>query len=164
MDRKKWMEQRRKEKEARGTRGPSNNINDYLPDGGSRSYSRSPIKPRTGGVNPGDDDIGNLIQRHSASREGSPPGVPDEPAANQRYRRKALQRVYQEFDLDGGGDVGGEEMMALGQARRALGQKEGVWTREQNEALMANMGAEGEPGTVSMANFINYFDEKLEQA
>ena len=41
-------------------------------------------------------------------------------------RVQKLRQVYCEFDLDGGGDVGSEELLALGQARRKLGQKAGV--------------------------------------
>ena len=71
-----------------------------------------------------------------------------------------LQKVYKEFDLGGDGSVGAEEMLALGQARRRLGQKQGEWTREMNQNMMGNMGADSE-GNVSMSNFVSYFNEKL---
>ena len=44
-------------------------------------------------------------------------------------RMKRLQDVYREFDLDGGGEVGFEEMFELGKARRKLGQKSGKQKR-----------------------------------
>ena len=64
-----------------------------------------------------------------------------------------------------GGDVGFEELLALGQARRRLGHKSGVWTHEQNLSLMNNMGAVEDPAsgqlTVSETNFVSYFSDIL---
>ena len=57
-----------------------------------------------------------------------------------------LSNVYREFDLDGGGDVGEDELLELGQARRRLGQKEGEWTVEDNQRLMQRIGPD-EQGT-----------------
>ena len=66
-------------------------------------------------------------------------------AAMEDMRRAALLRaVYHEFDLDGGGDVGAEELMEVGQARRRLGQKSGEWTEANNRALMRKMGPDEE--------------------
>ena len=53
---------------------------------------------------------------------------------------RATQDVYREFDLDGSGEVGFDEMLALGKARRALGQKRGEWTEAMNERMMERMG------------------------
>ena len=55
-------------------------------------------------------------------------------------RAALLQKVYNEFDLDGGGDVGEEELLELGRARRRLGQKSGEWTPRANRALVRKMG------------------------
>ena len=71
-----------------------------------------------------------------------------------------LRVVYREFDLDGSGRVGAEEMLALGQARRKLGQKKGEWTHEMNMNLMKIMGMD-QNEHVSMDNFVEYFDSKL---
>ena len=68
--------------------------------------------------------------------------------------------MYAEFDLDGGGDVGEDEMMALGQARRKLGQRSGEWTREMNSGMLKAMGA-GADGNFSMEQFVLYFDANL---
>ena len=68
--------------------------------------------------------------------------------------------MYDAFDLDGGGDVGEDEMLALGQARRKLGQKSGEWTREQNRNMMSNMGADRR-GNVTADRFVAFFNEKL---
>ena len=66
-------------------------------------------------------------------------------AAMEDMRRAALLRaVYHEFDLDGGGDVGAEELMEVGQARRRLGQKSGEWTEANNRALMQQIGPDEE--------------------
>ena len=59
-------------------------------------------------------------------------------------RATLLRAVYHEFDLDGGGDVGEEELMEVGQARRRLGQKSGEWTEANNRALMQQIGADEE--------------------
>ena len=62
-------------------------------------------------------------------------------ASLEGMRRAALlQKVYNEFDLDGGGDVGEEELLELGRARRRLGQKSGEWTPRANRALVRKMG------------------------
>jgi len=71
-----------------------------------------------------------------------------------------LRSVYREFDLDGGGDVGEDELFALGTARRKLGQKTSSWTKGQNETMMRNMGCDKEMN-VSMESFVKYFNEKL---
>ena len=54
----------------------------------------------------------------------------------------ALKMIYHLFDLDGGGDVGEEELLELGQARRRLGQKQGEWTMENTRQLMEKMGTD----------------------
>ena len=68
----------------------------------------------------------------------------------ERERRlDSLCRVYEEFDVNGDGTVSSQEMLALGQARRDLGQKGGEWTKEQNESMMRRMGQD-QKGHVSM--------------
>ena len=64
------------------------------------------------------------------------------------------------MDLDGSGVMGAPELLALGQARRKLGHKSGEWTEAQNIAMMAKMGAD-KHGTITMGNFVEYFDEIL---
>merc|ERR1711934_910182 len=73
----------------------------------------------------------------------SPRATKDRAQKEKNDRRAvALRKVYREFDLDGGGDVGGEEMLALGKARRKLGQKKGEWTQDMNQRLLENMGVD----------------------
>ena len=59
-------------------------------------------------------------------------------------RASLLRAVYHEFDLDGGGDVGEEELMEVGQARRRLGQKSGEWTEANNRTMMQHIGPDEE--------------------
>ena len=77
-------------------------------------------------------------------------------------RRVALENCYREFDLDGSGAVGAEELLALGKARRKLGQVSGEWTEEMNTQMMQDMGA-NENGQVTMQDFVQFFDKKLPQ-
>ena len=79
--------------------------------------------------------------------------APMTPCTRKEHRTTSLQKVYTEFDLDGGGDVGSDEMLALGQARRALGQKSGEWTEANNEKLLRHMNADGE-GNVTAESFV----------
>ena len=79
---------------------------------------------------------------------------------NQDYRQGELRKVYQEFDLDGGGDVGKEELLVLGQTRRKLGQKEGKWTDGMNDTLMTKIGTDRK-GNLPENNFVKYFDGTL---
>ena len=76
------------------------------------------------------------------------------------HRESVLRTVFNEFDLDGSGDVGEEEMFALGRKRRALGQKSGEWTLEMNRQMLRNMGVNAH-GLVSQDDFVSYFDQKL---
>ena len=73
--------------------------------------------------------------------------------APQDQRIYALQQVYREFDLDHGGDVGADELLALGKARRVLGQKPGEWTQEQNKRVLQRMNADKD-GNVTLDNFV----------
>ena len=57
-------------------------------------------------------------------------------------RRMALAMVYHQFDLEGNGSVGEEELLELGQARRRLGQKHGEWTIQNTRQLMQKMGTD----------------------
>lgn len=57
-------------------------------------------------------------------------------------RKMALTMVYHQFDLDGNGSVGEEELLELGQARRRLGQKQGEWTIENTRQLIEKMGTD----------------------
>eukprot|EP00658_Telonema_sp_P-2_P053533 TRINITY_DN4209_c0_g2_i2.p1 TRINITY_DN4209_c0_g2~~TRINITY_DN4209_c0_g2_i2.p1 ORF type:complete len:528 (-),score=129.65 TRINITY_DN4209_c0_g2_i2:53-1636(-) len=81
-------------------------------------------------------------------------------AAEQARREAALRKVYQEFDLDGGGDVGDDELLVLGQTRRKLGQKSGSWTKGMNDSLMAKIGTDKE-GNLPMSNFVKHFNDSL---
>ena len=64
-------------------------------------------------------------------------------------RRMALAMVYHQFDLDGNGSVGEEELLELGQARRRLGQKHGEWTIQNTHALLQTMIGDGDEGQYS---------------
>jgi len=75
-------------------------------------------------------------------------------------RLLALSKVFKLFDLDGGGDIGEEELMLLGKARRAAGHRSGEWTDEQNKAMMKRMGM-NRNGCVSEEAFVVYFDNTL---
>ena len=63
-------------------------------------------------------------------------------AVTRRQRADKLTRVYREFDIDGNGSVGEDELLQLGRARRKLGQKQGVWTAAMNRALMKKIGTD----------------------
>ena len=91
----------------------------------------------------------------------SPSNRPTDPSMQGAdVRLEKLRNVYREFDLDGSGDVGFDEMLALGQVRRKLGHKSGEWTVEKNNSLMINMGAD-KAGNVTMERFVSYFDDSL---
>merc|ERR1712195_415720 len=75
-------------------------------------------------------------------------------------RQASLVKVYEEFDLDGGGDVGEHELLLLGQTRRKLGQKGGEWTKEMNDKLMRKIGTDGF-GNIPSKCFAKHFDAAL---
>jgi len=77
-----------------------------------------------------------------------------------KRREAALQGVYREFDIDGDGHVGLEEMLILGQTRRKLGQKQGEWTREMNRSLMDRIGPDANDD-LPETNFVRYFNGSL---
>ena len=59
---------------------------------------------------------------------------------DKEQRQAELRKVYREFDLEGSGDVGADELLLLGQTRRKLGQKGGQWTAQNNANLMQKIG------------------------
>ena len=71
--------------------------------------------------------------------------------------------MYREFDLDGDGRVSAEEMLALGRARRKLGQIQDEWTMEQNEKLMRLTQVDGN-GPAHESFFVKYFDRVLPES
>jgi len=75
-------------------------------------------------------------------------------------RLRALSKVFKLFDLDGGGDIGEEELMLIGRARRVAGHKSGEWTAAQNRAMMRRMGMH-QGGLVGEEAFVIYFDNTL---
>ena len=71
-------------------------------------------------------------------------------AEGEKSRRiESLCALYEAFDVNGDGTVSHKEMFALGQTRRALGQKEGEWTHAMNNKMMLKMGCD-QYGHVSM--------------
>ena len=50
--------------------------------------------------------------------------------------------------------------MQLGEARRTLGQRAGVWDKAANDKLVARLGGEAD-GKISGENFVKYFAEQM---
>lgn len=91
-------------------------------------------------------------QSRSQSRAASPaPGLD---------RSVAMREVFDLFDLDLSGKIEREELLQLGIARRALGQKNGEWTDEMNDRLIAKLGG-GSDGKVACDMFVHYFVSAL---
>jgi len=87
-------------------------------------------------------------------REGSIRGID---------REEILSEVYRAFDIEGLGDVGEDEIFALGTERRKLdlgGQKKTPWTRENTVDLLKAMICD-ENMKVSMSNFVSFFKDNL---
>merc|ERR1711865_808535 len=91
---------------------------------------------------------------------GSASVTPQKSTTKPFNRYNALCKVFQQFDLDGSGEIETKELLALGQARRKLGQKSGAWTEEKNAKLVKNMDTDGD-GTVNEKEFSGYFDKSL---
>ena len=67
--------------------------------------------------------------------------------------------VFHLFDLDNNNTIESEELMQLGAARRALGQKSGVWDEAANEKLVAKLGGSVD-GKISGEKFVQYFAQQ----
>jgi len=78
----------------------------------------------------------------------------------QQRRNAALAKVFEAFDEDGSGAVEAGELLALGKARRKLGQKGGEWSEAQNARLLKKMDTDGS-GTIDCEEFCSYFAEAL---
>ena len=118
------------------------------------NYVRTPKKHR-GNSQPPQNTSATVPK---ATPDTSPVATPVKSDA--AARATALKSVYAAFDLDGGGDVGAEELMELGIARRKLGQKQGTWSVDQNNRLMAKIDMDGD-GVISESEFINFFTVSL---
>ena len=70
-------------------------------------------------------------------------------------RQDSLHEVFQAFDINGDGTIGYDELLALGQARRKLGQKQGEWTHEMNKRMLSRMDRNGD-GRVVANEFVNF--------
>lgn len=107
---------------------------------------------------------GSLVK--ASGGDVQPPAMRSPPTAkplgtiNIVERKRRLAEIYKEFDLDGNGEVGADELLALGKTRRFLGHKGGEWTEHQNRNLLRNMGAD-QHGNVSEESFCKYFDKAL---
>jgi len=71
-----------------------------------------------------------------------------------------MAKVHKLFDIDNGGYIEAEELLALGKMRRSLGQKQGEWTKEMNDRFMAKLDSSGD-GKLEMAEFSSYFNGQL---
>jgi len=117
-----------------------------------REASKSATTPKAAGARTTSASGSSAARTQTAQAESSP--------KTKSYRENNLRKVYQEFDLDGGGDVGDDELLLLGQTRRKLGQKSGSWTKAMNDSLMAKIGVD-KNGSIPENNFVNYFHETL---
>ena len=88
------------------------------------------------------------IPEDGASTSGYPPppvgGAPSTAKSRPRRRVSILRDVFRAFDLDDSGEIEPEELLALGQARRDLHQRDGVWTEKDNLRLVAEMDNNGD--------------------
>ena len=59
-------------------------------------------------------------------------------------REQALRTVFTKFDLDSSGVIEAKELLALGKARRTLGQKSRLWSEDKNDALVQKLDFNGD--------------------
>merc|ERR1711988_293235 len=76
------------------------------------------------------------------------------------HRRQRLQSVFGAFDLDRSGSIEVSELLELGRARRATGQRTGEWSPDRNRRLVQRLDTDGD-GKVSEAEFVRHFSEAL---
>eukprot|EP00658_Telonema_sp_P-2_P078245 TRINITY_DN7287_c0_g1_i6.p1 TRINITY_DN7287_c0_g1~~TRINITY_DN7287_c0_g1_i6.p1 ORF type:complete len:465 (-),score=192.02 TRINITY_DN7287_c0_g1_i6:334-1728(-) len=80
--------------------------------------------------------------------------------AEKHRRQEALLKVFKEMDDDDSGYVEAAELLLLGQARRKLGHKQGEWTVEKNDKMVAKMDKNGD-GHISAEEFAAHFETIL---
>ena len=78
----------------------------------------------------------------------------------QAKRKAQLLGVFGMFDLDDSGVIEPRELLKLGKTRRSLGQKQGKWTLEKNDAMIRKMDLDDD-GVVSRDEFSEYFKDAL---
>jgi len=78
----------------------------------------------------------------------------------QAKRKAQLLGVFGMFDLDDSGVIEPRELLKLGKTRRSLGQKQGKWTLEKNDAMIRKMDLDDD-GVVSRDEFSDYFEDAL---
>ena len=78
-----------------------------------------------------------------------------------QWRVLQLQKVFGQFDRDGSGFIEAAELLALGQARRELGQKQQAWTPQRNSNLMRTMCNGEQVDKVPMEQFVRHFEAEM---
>ena len=70
--------------------------------------------------------------------------------------------MFKRFDINGGGSIGKEELLLLGEARRKLGHKKGKWGKEQNDIMFSRMDTNGD-GELDREEFVTFFMSPLRE-
>ena len=86
---------------------------------------------------------------------------PSKSSAQSETRTRKLKDIFYMFDLNGSGKIDRRELAELTKARRALGQKAGEWTQEQNQKLLSAIERNVD-GTISAKEFIEYFSSSID--
>ena len=121
----------------------------------ARACRTKKIAQRKAEKNAPDSPSSSRSPQRGSSKGGSADSVRDVAG-----RKKSLEKVFAQFDLDDGGAIESTELQALGTARRALGQKQSSWTEEKNARLVRRMDSNGD-GDISGTEFVDYFEEAL---
>ena len=118
-------------------------------------------KVMPGKVMPGKVTPGKVSPNKTALETRSPVAETKSPQSEEtKLRTGALRRVFKAFDLNGDGTIDKEELLALGRARRLVGQRQTKWTMEKSAALLEKMDTD-RSGRIDMAEFVRHFEQAL---
>ena len=107
--------------------------------------------------------VGSSGSRSSATQHAASPTRADtdiQSARRTELRQVQLRQVHRAMDSDQSGYIEAPELLLLGRARRATGQRSGEWTEAMNSRMMDQMDTTRD-AKINADEFADFFEQRL---